>query len=71
MGFSDDYFRRDAPFNEKTVHRVARITRVFVADVEVDLPEDFTDEDLKDIAKEYTTPTDEFWALDKEYVQCV
>lgn len=71
MGFPDENFCANAPWRDKTERKVVRVTRIYVDDVEIDLPDDCSDDELKELAKEYASKSLDDWYLKDEYIECV
>lgn len=51
MGYSDENFRRDAPWEEKTRKVYIRMTQTLVCDFEIEVDKDATQEEIEEAAQ--------------------
>ena len=79
MGYSDENFRRDAPWRDRDRKAMVRVTQTLVCDYEVTVPEDADEDTVRERALAMrTTPAqaacmagEDDWYLENEKVELI
>ena len=77
MGYSDENFRRDAPWRDRDRKVTVRVTQTLVCDYEITVPEDADEDTIRETAlAARTTPVEAMdiigiddWYLENEIVK--